>query len=38
MVLAIRGGRISGFTGFPNDLELFRQFGLPPSRSRGTPQ
>ena len=34
MVLAIRGSRISGFTGFPNDLELFRQFGLPPSRSR----
>jgi RNA polymerase sigma-70 factor (ECF subfamily) len=32
MVLAIQGARISGFTGFPKDLELFGQFGLPLSR------
>jgi RNA polymerase sigma-70 factor (ECF subfamily) len=32
LVLAIEGDRISGFTGFPKDLELFEQFGLPLSR------
>jgi RNA polymerase sigma-70 factor (ECF subfamily) len=37
MVLAIQGSRICGFTGFPNDLELFRQLDLPFSRSEGSP-
>ena len=37
LVLALRGSRISGFTGFPNDLELFEQLGLPLSRARGAP-
>jgi RNA polymerase sigma factor (sigma-70 family) len=36
LVLAMRGSRISGFTGFPNDVELFRRLGLPLSRGRGT--
>ena len=36
IVLALRGSRISGFTGFPNDLELFEQLGLPLSRARET--
>jgi hypothetical protein len=36
-VLAMRGSLISGFTGFPNDLELFRQLGLPLSRTRSAP-
>jgi RNA polymerase sigma-70 factor (ECF subfamily) len=29
MVLALRGDRIAGITGFPHDLELFTQLGLP---------
>jgi RNA polymerase sigma-70 factor, ECF subfamily len=29
MVIAIRGNRIAGFTGFPRDLDLFAQLGLP---------
>ena len=29
MVLAIRGERISGITGFPHDLDIFTQLGLP---------
>ena len=29
MVLALRGERISGITGFPHDLGLFAQLGLP---------
>ena len=31
MVLALRGDRIAGITGFPHDLELFAQLGLPPT-------
>ena len=30
MVLAVQGDRIAGITGFPHDLELFAQLGLPP--------
>jgi RNA polymerase sigma-70 factor (ECF subfamily) len=29
MVLALRGDRIAGITGFPHDLEVFAQLGLP---------
>jgi RNA polymerase sigma-70 factor (ECF subfamily) len=29
MVLALRGDRIAGITGFPHDLEVFTQLGLP---------
>jgi RNA polymerase sigma-70 factor (ECF subfamily) len=29
MVFALRGDRIAGITGFPHDLESFRQLGLP---------
>jgi hypothetical protein len=29
MVFAIRDDRIAGITGFPHDLELFTQLGLP---------
>ena len=29
MVFALRGDRIAGMTGFPHDLELFAQLGLP---------
>lgn len=32
LVLAIQGSRISGFTGFPRDRELFEQLGLPLTR------
>ena len=29
MVFALRGNRIAGITGFPHDMELFTQLGLP---------
>ena len=29
MVFALRGERIAGITGFPRDLALFTQLGLP---------
>ena len=29
MVFALRDDRIAGITGFPHDLELFTQLGLP---------
>ena len=29
MVLAVQGDRLAGITGFPHDLELFTQLGLP---------
>ena len=29
MVLALRGERIAGITGFPRDTELFARLGLP---------
>ena len=29
MVFALRGDRIAGITGFPHDLEVFTQLGLP---------
>jgi RNA polymerase sigma-70 factor (ECF subfamily) len=32
MVLALRGNRIAGITGFPHDLEVFAQLGLPARR------
>ncbi len=32
MVFALRGDRIAGITGFPHDLHLFMQLGLPPRR------
>jgi hypothetical protein len=31
MVLALRGEEIAGITGFPHDLEVFLQLGLPAS-------
>jgi RNA polymerase sigma-70 factor, ECF subfamily len=34
MVFALRGTRIAGITGFPHDLEVFTQLGLP-ARSSG---
>jgi RNA polymerase sigma-70 factor, ECF subfamily len=34
LVVSIGGSRITGFTGFPRDLELFEQLGLPPTRPR----
>ena len=40
MVFALRGDRIAGITGFPHDLELFRQLGLPArlGTAGGTPK
>ncbi len=35
MVLAIAGTRIAGITGFPHDLELFTQLGLPLTQRPG---
>jgi RNA polymerase sigma-70 factor (ECF subfamily) len=32
MVFALRGDRIAGITGFPHDLEVFTQLGLPHQR------
>jgi RNA polymerase sigma-70 factor, ECF subfamily len=29
MIFALRGERIAGITGFPRDIELFTQLGLP---------
>jgi len=33
MVFAVRGERIAGITGFPHDLEVFAQLGLPARRA-----
>jgi hypothetical protein len=35
MVFALRGDRIAGITGFPHDLQLFAQLGLPLSAPAG---
>ncbi|WP_053227344.1 RNA polymerase subunit sigma-70 [Solirubrobacter soli] len=38
MVFALRGHRIAGITGFPHDLEVFTQLGLPTRSVEGVAQ